>query len=871
MKNKTIYLLKKIQQGNVIVFFFMCCVLTTLWPSQSFAGNEPEPTFEEILVFMNVQGVGSTQIQAAMRDQEAYLSVTEVFDFLKIKNTISSQADSIWGFYITQQAGYVIDKTHNRIQFQGKIFDLAENAFVKTATNLYLRSDIFGKVFGLQCKFSFRNLSVIVSSSQELPIMREMRQEAMRANLNKLKGQSEADTVIPRSYPMFKMGMADWSAIHSNEFSTGLNDTRLNLSLGGVVAGGETNISLNYRSNTPFNERQQYYQWRYVDNDKTMLRQVMAGKVFTPSISTLYAPVVGVQFTNAPSIYRRSFGTYTLSYFIEADWVAELYVNNTLVDYSKAEATGVATFQVPLVYGNSNVKIRFYSPWGEEKTSEQNIQIPFNFLPQHEFEYTASAGMVEDSLHSRFGRINTSYGVDGRLTVGGGVEYLSSVKTGAVMPYVNASFRMSANLLLAAEYTYGVRSKLVGSYHLPSDLQIEFNYTRYKQGQTAINNTFLEERKAVISYPFRSSKFTLFSRLSAYQVVLPTTKYSNAAKYTTVEGLLSGMAFGVNANFTTYALFNTGFNPYVYSSLSLTVRLPGKIIFTPQLQYEFTGNKLISARAEMGKYINSREFFSAFYENNFKSNFQNAGISFRYDFSFAVAGLSFTKGSRGSGAIVHSASGSLLYNDRTKRAIFNNRSSVGKGVITILPFLDMNGNGRRDAGEPKVSGVNVNINGGRIRYNKADSALQVSELEAYTAYTVTLFEAFENVAWHIRNKVMSVTVDPNQFKLVEVPVNVINEVSGTVYIKEGGNQKGLGRIIVNFYREDLLPVGEVMTEPDGSFNFSGLMPGKYTVQLNVAQIDKLHLKAEPASLLFNVTENKNGDFVDGLQFVLKPL
>ena len=59
----------------------------------------------------------------------------------------------------------------------------------------------------------------------------------------------------------------------------------------------------------------------------------------------------------------------------------ELYVNNVLVDYVKADASGFFTFEVPLVYGNSLVKLRYYGPWGEEHSREQTISIPFNFLP----------------------------------------------------------------------------------------------------------------------------------------------------------------------------------------------------------------------------------------------------------------------------------------------------------------------------------------------------------------------------------------------------------------------------------------------------------------------------------------------------------
>ncbi|MEO5683528.1 MAG: carboxypeptidase-like regulatory domain-containing protein [Chitinophagaceae bacterium] len=848
-------------------------MLILLFPARSLAkaADDPMLPYDEILVFMNVQGVGTVQISAAIRNETAWLSITEIFDFVKIRNTASPGLDSIAGFFITPQALFLIDNAHNRIEYQGKKFDLSPDAFIRTATGLYMKSDYFGEVFGLRCKFNFRSLSVILSTNLELPVIREMRQEGMRNNLSKLKGEFKADTTILRSYPMFKLGMADWAIINSRDVQQKTTDTRVNLGLGGVVAGGETNVLLNYRSSIPFREREQYYQWRFVDNDNTALRQVTAGKIFTPSVASIFSPVVGVQVTNAPSIYRRSFGTYTLTYYTEAGWIAELYVNNTLVDYAKADATGLAHFDVPLVYGNSLVKIRFYSPWGEEKTSEQNIQIPFNFLPRHEFEYSASAGIVEDTLSSRFARVIGSYGITERLTMGVGMEYLSSVTTGKAMPFVNASLRLSSRLLFSGEYTQGVRSKFIGSYHLPSNLQIEFNYIRYKKDQKAINNTFLEERKAIVSYPFRSKKFSLFSKFSVYQVVLPNYKYGANVKYTTIEGLLSGVVFGVNTNFTTYALLTDQASPYVYSNLSMAFRLPSKIIFTPIVQYEYRQLKMISIRGEVGKYINSRGYLNTYYENNFKVGFQSIGIGLRYDFSFAISGLSFTRGNRGAGNMVQSASGSMLYDGRRGHVTLNNRAGVGKGAITLLPYLDMNGNGRHDINEPKVAGINISMSGGRIKYNKGDTSIQVTDLEAYASYTLKITEAFENVAWHIRHKTISVVADPNQFKVIEVPVSVSGEVAGTVYLATDSTQKPLSRIIVNIYRSDFTLAGESITDADGYFNISGLSPGAYTAQINGAQMQKLKMKSLPWSLPFTIGITQQGDFVDGLKFIIKPL
>ncbi|MCH7719479.1 MAG: hypothetical protein IH988_00615, partial [Planctomycetes bacterium] len=235
-----------------------------------------------------------------------------------------------------------------------------------------------------------------------------MRLEQMRLNIIRLKGGFKADSTIGRNYPLFHFGTADWS-INSSQQVNGYSNTRLNIALGAILAGGELKSIINYSDNQPFLEKQQYYLWRYVNNDQKVMRQVMAGKIAAQSISTIYDPVLGVQVTNSPTIIRKSFGTYTLSNYTEPNWTVELYVNNVLIDYVKADASGFFTFDVPLIYGNTDVTLRYYGSWGEEQTSKENFKIPHNFLPQKKFEYTISSGIVEDDKNSVFSQARVNY------------------------------------------------------------------------------------------------------------------------------------------------------------------------------------------------------------------------------------------------------------------------------------------------------------------------------------------------------------------------------------------------------------------------------------------------------------------------------
>ena len=192
-------------------------ILVLLFLTHVRLGGQNNPEFYEISVNLEIQRVGGTEVDAVINGREIYLSVTQLFDFLKIKNTPSQDLESVSGFYINPDTEYAIDKKENQIRLGDKTFTLEPEDLVRTESNLYLRSPQFSTVFGLECIFDYRTLSVRVETKLDLPLIREMRQEEMRKNLSIIKGDVEADTVVGRRYPVFKFGMADWSVIATEE------------------------------------------------------------------------------------------------------------------------------------------------------------------------------------------------------------------------------------------------------------------------------------------------------------------------------------------------------------------------------------------------------------------------------------------------------------------------------------------------------------------------------------------------------------------------------------------------------------------------------------------------------------------------------
>ncbi|MEX2591138.1 MAG: hypothetical protein WD426_00090, partial [Anditalea sp.] len=821
-----------------------------------------------ILIYVQLSKFGGMEIPAAIREETAFLSVTDLFDFLQIKNAISKES-IIEGFILNPKDEFAIDPIHATLNYQGKEHELATEDFIWKDGLLFLQDSLFGKIFGLHCSFDFRSLSVSLSTELDLPVLRLKRQEMMRKNLGKLQEKTVADTAFHRKSSLARLSIVDWGIINTQQFQAGnkesqnlrkFNQSRINLSLGGELAFGEFNARLNFTERMPVQHRSQFYQWRYVNNEYALAKQITAGRINTQAVSTLYAPVTGVQVTNASTLKKKSFGSYRISDHTEPEWIVELYVNNLLIDYVQADATGFYTFEVPLMYGSTAIQLKFYGPHGEELSSEQFLNIPFNFVPKNELEYTLSSGLLEDGKGSVFSRGTVNYGLSNQVTLGGGVEYLSSLSGQPFMPFVHSSIRVADGLMFSGDYMPGIRTRALINYRLPESLQMDINYTKLNEGQEAIFYNYLEERKLSLSMPLKRNNLSLFSRLSISQMIYPTSRV------TTGQLLLSSMLFGVNTQVSTFGTFRRENSSSLQTQISQTHRLPGNISFTPQLQYHYGAKKISYIMAKVDKRVSKRGFLNVFYQNNRLYKSSTFGIGFRYDFSFANTSMQMRQ-SNDHTMFTQTATGSLMYDGNTGHVEVNNRVNVGKGGITVLPFLDLNANGKRDEEESLVEGLKLKIKGGQIHYDKKGEAIRITNLMAYEDYMLELDKSsFDNIAWRIKNATIKVSVSPNQFRKVEVPISVMGEAAGMVYLEEAFN--GIGRIKMNFYDDRDYLIHTMLTERDGYFSYMELPPGNYKIMPDSAQLQNLGYTFHSDKTSFTIGENLEGDYLDDLEFIL---
>jgi hypothetical protein len=640
------------------------------------------------------------------------------------------------------------------------------------------------------------------------------------------------------------------------------SDNRLGLGVGTELLYGEADVSVNYYNRQKFDNRQLYYIWRWVDNDKSVIKQAQVGKISSQTISFINAPVIGASIRNSPTTVRKASGFYTINEFTEPNWTVELYINNVMVDFTKADASGLFMFKVPNVYGYTSLKLKFYGPLGEERTEERTMNVPYTIMPANESEYGLSAGILEDSSLNRFGRGEFNYGVNRIITVGGGLEYLSSIPNGAFIPFATTTLQPYSKLTLNGEYAHGVKTRGLLDYYFRKEALLEIDYTKYKEGQLATRFNSLEERKVQLSTPLRYKKFIGFSKLEYTQFVYKTFNYNQA------NAMVSSYYKQISVNTSTQFNWIDLKPAYVTTILAFSYRLKNGFTIRPSAQYNVNESKIMLCRVAVEKSI-PRGYFTASYERNILYSDNFISLNYTYDLSFARTNFSAAH-SNGKIYTSESAQGSLAFGSGNKYIHKSNNPSVGKGGISIYPFLDLNNNGVYDQGEHMVKLTSIKIMGAKIIFSEKDSIVRIGDLNAFTNYIVEFGNNdLENISWRFKNKTYQVLIDPNQFKRIDIPIVSVGEASGMVYMNTNNSLKGIGRVLVKFYkRNETKVVAETLSESDGYISYMGLEPGEYVARIDSVQLNNLDYATTPLQNEFTIKKLEEGDIIAGVDFVL---
>lgn len=810
---------------------------------------------EEIFLDFNYKNISSTVLTSYYYKDKIYLPVETLLKFLKININSYEDGNIYTGFFIFPDNEYEINLLNNYIHYNSKYFSLQKDDYLKSDKVLAVDSRFLRYVFGLNFNVDMFGLKLFLESEETLPLDSKYEREKLFEIIKEESITPPSPLIYKPQKSLLTFGFLDYTL--SADYGSGYKPNyNFNTSLGSQFLGGELNLNFhgNFSGNDYADNNKIKYDgiWRYVFNKNKFIRQITAGRFNTEGLNQF--SIDGVQISNEPVGPRISFATYKLRDVTIPDADVELYINNQLYDFVRADGLGNYSFNIPFTYGSNVVSLKIFGPNGEIIEDNKIINISTVLLPPGEFNYNISAGEKSNTKEKSV-QTGLIYGLTDWLTENIGAEYVKEPLYNKPIFYNSLSARISGNYFLNYTYAHNLFHRFSFNAYYYSALSYGLQYSRYRDNSYYNQQEKIDELNFNLQVPVNTGFLNLSTQLGGNyyntrnqkNYILNIYQYFNIAWLRPFLGLdYTKTQHGeFNEENTLFSLGMLASIPYIYKLLPF---LNGNLL-TGKIDYD----KGLKRFTNLNLSFSTKTFDFLRLQLNYNKNFlfgsDDANLMFIFDFPFTRNTMTFAKNSYSS-----YIEGSIGMDISRKKAVLNNRQQTGSGAVSFRMFIDKNGNGIYDRGEETVKDGQVRLKEGKVQDNDEDEIIRVTELTPYMDYTTEIVtDAVKNPLIIPKYKYFNFTADPNVFKQIDIPFYPSAEVYGNILLISDNKEfqiQGLHLQLRNIYTGEII---ETQSFSDGSFYYIGLPPGKYEAYIKID--DRLRYKSvsSPDKIEFEIS------------------
>lgn len=835
---------------------------------------------EEAFLSFRYRGVGDVVVIAMYSDGEIYLPTTELFELLGIYYQTDSKNLRVHGHYLESDRPYEIHFNNRTATLDGEQTDFSIDDMLIDELDFYLSPEVFEEVFGLEFIIDMSGLVLRLQTDETMPVVERLERRRRREQIDRGDRMRELHPKqFERDRSLLAGGFLDYS--FTGNVSDQTNNYSYTGSIGAEVLGGDVQGNLfGSWSQTSSSFTTSGLRWRYVFEDQPWLTQARVGQHYTEGPQS--RQFRGVHLTNQPIEPRRMLDDFVFQGEAPPESEVELFINNRLVDFQEVDELGNYRFLVPMTYGSSNVQLMIFEPDGTIREQDRRIQVPFSFLPPGEFNYHMSAGRMDTPV---FGSTNESdlmsgdftYGIFNWLTAHAGGEFLTELHQTRPFLYSGVSARIYEqylmNLDLAPDAYYRLSTSVVypssvswdvgatwftteDAFYNPgrSDYELRANFFLPVQlGPVPVNFRISGDRRALDSGStnrVRGDVGVRMGRINLRGGYRDTYRYT-AGNPATTDGRLSGTG--------TYSMSRSRTVPEWLRGL----------YFRGQIDYSMRMDQIERIDFQISRSIFRQGRLRVSYGRNFVGDFNTLEASFTFDFN-RTRSTTTARSSRNSANLRQNVRGSIGYDDYYNKMIFENRQQVGRSAASVRMFVDRNDSGSFDEGDELIRANAVRLDrSGQTRLHD-DGIVRVTQIQQYYHDNMEVnLGSIPNPLLVPVIKDFSFVADPNRFKPMDIPFYMSGVIDGMVLRQRGDDQQGLGGVRVQLRQIDGDHSETMRTFSDGSYYAMEIPPGHYKAWVDTTQQDFLNVDSDPAVRRFELQPLAEGDFLEGLDFVLK--
>ncbi|OLC02456.1 MAG: hypothetical protein AUH46_06675 [Gemmatimonadetes bacterium 13_1_40CM_70_15] len=827
------------------------------------ADTEPEP----VILELQLGRLASRTVPAFRVRSEALVPMSEFLQLAEVGYVLSPEG-RIEASIDPGGRKLVIDARRDTMSYGDHRVRLEPEFRLFRNGELFVGAERLGDLLGVRIVVSWADLTVVVTDASGLPVGRRAQREAARAAFRRRFAGPPPELALALERPRWDGMVVDYSFLAP---SSGVGaGGAYSVAVGADAFGGSLELGASSVGRLDAGVARIDGSWTGVWRDSRWLRQVRLGDgpVSGPN------PWIqrGVLATNAPFVRPSFVGTTRYDGRLEPGWALEAYRGSELVAFDSTDAQGRFAVDLPVRYGENPVDFVAYGPFGQIRQFNRTYRVLSELLPARTFEYGVSGGVCRTPQCAATTNLDLRYGISPRATVQAGFDrFWRDTLPDLFHPYGAVTVAPTTTWGIELDGVGGALARGTLRYEPSLDLRLMASYTAFDRGTVA----------PILSPAGQRSDWQVLGFLRP----IPGQGFfyleSSLEQAASDAGTITRARLGASLQANEVRVL-----PYVRLERDVTTRgfmgVSTSVLPRPQWGPVF-GNVLLRSSIEWQQAgpalvrLNSYALSAA----------RPIGPATRLE-----AGVSWTRGGQGATLQLALSSylpmlrsyttvtapaaapafatqyvqGSLLWDRRDGRLTGAPGPSLERSGLTGRVFLDENGNGRYDPGEPTLPRVRVLV-GSSSATTDSSGVFRVWDIVPFEPILVTVDSlTLESPLLVPVYAAASIVPGPNRFRTLDIPIVQAGVVEGQVVRAEQGG--GVGGVTLLLTERNSGAQRTVTTFSDGGFYMLGVKPGDYQLTVAPQVLEALGVRAVP--LRFTLAPGAQGVGRSGIEIRLTP-
>ncbi len=833
-------------------------LLALLLPATLVRAAEPVNEDDLLLFELSMERHVLTDTLTAYRRGDALLlSLSDLVKGLALAIDVDAKAGHAEGWFIDESRHFSlsIEGGEGLVEVDGARLLVPTTALLLSEDDIFVDYHSFSSWLPVDLIVDMPNLAVSAVGRETLPIQERIRRmsrnPAALASLYRPQLPVREDPYRLISIPQVDLNL---NSTVSRIKSSGVTNRYSNYSL---IAGGD----LAYMSSQLYlggSDSDNLSQARLLlergDARGELLgplsaTRVQVGDLNAPALPLMrsYAPDRGVLIERSPLAQGYDFDQVDLDGVLEPGWEVELYWNDSLIDRQFVGDDGRYIFaSVPLYYGDNRFELVYYGPNGEERRETRNYYVGPGMQKagriDYQFVYTEKGRNVfgegePDVPPSNQGseRLNgrVSLGLGGGLAIGAGLHSVqfNDVRHEYDFYELRSTFPGLALTLRTMHDSEG------GDAH-EGVLQSTLGPVSLRGNYIVYDGMVLEGEQLVLDRRLSDGQLSAAARLERTALIFSyrDTRYQQSSRRVLANYISTPLR---RLNISNHLAFQRDENVAGDEIDQFTGSLQINTVGYP-LQWRMRGSYQLSPTTRLTElFANANLRIDNRMSMNFELNYvpetafsrYKAAMSWRLKEAQITPSLAYD--SDGNYYGYFNLSFGLGANARGDGVRMTSDRPSANGSAAVHFFEDENANGRWDAGERPLSGVNMRLMpGNRLAESDEEGYLVMERLSPYQQVDMLVArDSVVDVDLAPLSEGVGLVPRPGHLQRVEFPLQRMAEVEGGVYRQTSQGRVGLSG--VELWLED--PQGREVKRTrsgyDGFYLFTEVPLGKYRLRV----------------------------------------